>query len=77
MSYGTDKLKMGILDFYVKLDLKGQGRSLHKTLTFGSKLAILALTGPSNRADRQVIDAKTDTHRRRHGQYPKAKTCLG
>ena len=54
MSYDTDKLKKGVnLEFYVKFDLGGQGRWLHKILvtliklfcTFGPNLAILAWTG--------------------------------
>ena len=54
MSYGADKLKMGVnSDFKVKFDFKGQGRSLHNTIGISAKvfyipdlnLVILAWTG--------------------------------
>ena len=76
-------------DFEVKFYLEGQGQSPPKTTgiltmvfyTFGPNLAIERV--PSYRADKQVIDAQTDTHtdththRRRQWQYPRAKTGLG
>ena len=73
------------LDFQVKFDLEGQGQSVHKTMgtltkvfcIFGPNLVILAWRVPSYRADKQVIDTQTDTHRRRQRQHPKAKTGLG
>ena len=69
MSYGADKLKMGvILDFNVTFDLEGQGPNL----------VILAWMGPELSRE-QASDWHTDwqTHRRRQRQYPRAKTGLG
>ena len=73
------------LDFWVKLDLDGQGRLLHKTIktltnvfcSFDPNLVIVAWTGPELSRG-QASDWHTDwqTHRRRQRQYPKAKTNL-
>ena len=74
-------------DFGVQFDLEGHDQSSHKTIGIltkvfyisGPNLVILAERVMSYRADKLVIDARTDTHtdRRRQRQYPKAKTGLG
>ena len=78
MSYGAEKLKMGLIwTFQVKFDLEGQGRLLHKTKVFhisDPNLVILAWTG-HELSRGQASD--WHTHRRRQQQYLKAKTGLG
>ena len=74
-------------DFEVKFDFDGQNQSLPKTIMiltkvlyiYGPNLLILAERVMSYRADKLVIDARTDTHTDKHRQrqYPKAKTGLG
>ena len=69
-------VKMGIMKFWVKFDLEGQGQSLPKTIgiltkvfcTSGPNLVILALTGSFKfRVDKLTL-------RRRLQQYLKAKS---
>ena len=74
MSYGADKLKMGInLDFQVKFYLADHGRSVHKTIgtltkvfcIFGPNLVILAWKGVKlsrREASDWHTDKQTDTH---------------
>ena len=71
------------LDFQVKFDLEGQGRSVHITIgtltkvfgIFGPNLVILAWTGPQSsrgQASNWHTERQTDTHthRRRQRQIP-------
>ena len=72
MSYGPDKLKMGVnSDFEVKFDLEGQGQLPPKTIgtltkvfcIFGPNLAILACTGPKlSRGQASDWHTHTRTH---------------
>ena len=64
------------LDFQVKFDLEGQGRSVHKTIGTLIKVfrilepnfVILAWTVPSYCADNQMIDTHRQTDRHTHTQ---------
>ena len=53
--------KWGKFWFKVKFDLEGQGQSPKVFYNFGPNLEILAWTGPTYRADKQVIDIHTHT----------------